>query len=55
MNKTVLGVLGFLVLMTGIALPFAHLQQMSGDILPLLVGFFASIVGVCMIVKATRK
>jgi hypothetical protein len=55
MNKNLQGVLGFFVLMTGLILPFAHLEQARNDMAPLLAGLVALIVGVCLLTGATRK
>jgi hypothetical protein len=39
MNRTICGIFGFILLLTAIALPFLHLEQAKGDVLPLLIAF----------------
>ena len=54
MNRNLIGTFGFVLILVGVALPFAGLQQSGGDILPLLVGGATFLVGVGLLVRAIK-
>jgi multisubunit Na+/H+ antiporter MnhG subunit len=54
MNKTVIGVFGFILLLIAIALPFLHLEQSKGDALPLLIAVLVAPVACALLVLAIK-
>ena len=54
MNRTVIGVFGFILLLTAIALPFLGLEKSNGDMLPLLVAFLTVVASGAFFVLALK-
>ena len=54
MNRTVIGVFGFILLLAAIALPFLGLEQTKGDVLPLLVAFLVLLASGAFFVLALK-
>ncbi len=52
MNRNIVGILGFILILAGAAMPFLPLQQGHSDMLPALVGFAVFIVGVMVLFRA---
>ena len=55
MNKNVAGVMGFVMIIMGIILPFLNLEKSKGDVLPLLSGGIVFLVGLFVLTYALRR
>ena len=54
MNRTLLGVFGFILLLVAIALPFLGLGQSKGDVLPLFISLLVFLVSGGFLVLAIK-
>src|ERR1051325_1241781 len=54
MNRTVIGIFGFILLVIAIAIPFLGLEQSKGDVLPLLIAFLVVLASGAFFVLALK-
>ena len=54
MNRTVIGIFGFILLVMAIVIPFLGLEQSKGDVLPLLIAFLVVLASGAFFVLALK-